>query len=244
MVTINDKQLLGLDAGLIDYDALDYPLHRLAVPAFIRLKSLAAEAGFDLSIASAYRDYHRQQSIWNAKLSGHRPVLDSSGRPLALDQLTPWQRVEAVLRWSALPGASRHHWGTDIDVYDKAAVADDYVVQLTEREVTGAGPFTAMHDWLDTLFIEQPELGFFRPYEKDRGGIAPERWHLSFAPVSGMLQRQLSKQLLLGAIKSSDLHSKEVVIENIDEIYQRFVHVPSQLYPQMYQSLVGNQDKS
>lgn len=242
MKRINNKHILGLDAGLIDYDSLDYPLHRLAVPAFLTLKSLAAHAGFDLAIASGYRDFHRQKAIWNAKLSGQRPVLDTQGRPIALDQLSPWQRVEAVLRWSALPGASRHHWGTDIDVYDRSAVADDYEVQLTASEVTANGPFVALHDWLDQVFVDRPELGFFRPYPKDRGGIAPERWHISYAPVSGMLQRQLSKALILETVRDSDLHSKDVVIEHMDEIYQRFIKVPSALYPAMYQLLVGRND--
>ena len=33
---------------------------------------------------------------------------------------------DAILLWSALPGASRHHWGTDFDVFDRAAVPPDY----------------------------------------------------------------------------------------------------------------------
>ncbi len=32
------------------------------------------------------------------------------------------ERVAAILVWSALPGASRHHWGTDCDVIDAAAL--------------------------------------------------------------------------------------------------------------------------
>ena len=38
------------------------------------------------------------------------------------------------MRWSAIPGSSRHHWGTDLDVYDAAAVTPDYQVQLTPQE--------------------------------------------------------------------------------------------------------------
>lgn len=237
-VSINNKHIVGLDAGSIDYDSLGYPVHHLVVPAFVRLRALASQAGFDLAIVSAYRDFHRQAAIWNAKLSGQRPVLDSQGCPVALGKLSPWQRVEAVLRWSALPGASRHHWGTDLDIYDRSAVADDYDVQLIASEVTANGPFAAMHDWLDQVFVSQPELGFFRPYPHDRGGIAPERWHISFAPVSAILQRELSKHLILETIRDSDLHSKEVVVEHIDEIYRRFIQVPSALYPDRYQLLV------
>ena len=31
-------------------------------------------------------------------------------------------RIDAILCWSALPGGSRHHWGTDCDVIDAAAL--------------------------------------------------------------------------------------------------------------------------
>ena len=56
--------------------------------------------------------------------------------------------------FSALPGASRHHWGTDIDVYDANAVSSDYVVQLSLKEVGSGGVFDSLHKWLDLLMEE------------------------------------------------------------------------------------------
>ena len=35
-----------------------------------------------------------------------------------------------ILEWSALPGASRHHWGSEFDVFDLAALPEGYRVQL------------------------------------------------------------------------------------------------------------------
>lgn len=49
---------------------------------------------------------------------GERALLDDHGNPLLVNDLSPTEIMFAILRWSALPGCSRHHWGTDIDVYD------------------------------------------------------------------------------------------------------------------------------
>lgn len=53
--------------------------HRLqfnATKAFLSMQQAAAKAGFKLQSASAFRDFSRQQLIWNEKFTGKRPVLD------------------------------------------------------------------------------------------------------------------------------------------------------------------------
>ena len=112
----NKYYLCGLDDHLIDRDTM---LHRQIIEPLHLLQEAATVAGFNLTVASAYRSFERQLSIWNAKAEGRRVVLDSAGLPVDMMALDPWQQVQAILRWSALPGASRHHWGTDLDIYDK-----------------------------------------------------------------------------------------------------------------------------
>ena len=68
--------------------------------------------------ASSFRDFERQQLIWNCKFNGERKVHDDEGNLLDLALLDDWQKAQAILRWSALPGGSRHHWGTEIDIFD------------------------------------------------------------------------------------------------------------------------------
>ncbi|WP_255399449.1 M15 family metallopeptidase [Oceanicoccus sp. KOV_DT_Chl] len=148
-----------------------------------------------------------------------------------MSQLDPWQQVQAILRWSALPGASRHHWGTDVDVYDAAAVTADYTLQLTASEVTGGGPFVAMHEWLDQQIQKGNADGFFRPYQTDLGGIAPERWHLSFAPVAIEYQHGWNVDVLIEQLSEQSMALKSVVLEHIEEIIQRYVWVSPALYP-------------
>ena len=89
--------------------------------------------------------------------------------------------VEAILLWSALPGASRHHWGTDVDVVDRSACPPGYRPQLMTAEFAPRGIFAKLDGW---LAANMGHFGFFRPYTRDRGGVLPEPWHLSYAPVS------------------------------------------------------------
>jgi len=223
--------LTGRDDNFIDHASLERPVHRDLVEAWRALVQDARRAGFDLAIASGYRDYQRQLTIWNAKAQGERPVFDSNGNPLQLADLDEWGRLQAILRWSALPGASRHHWGTDIDVYDKAAVPDHYRVQLTPDEVADDGPFGPLHRWLDERIAGDAARDFFRPYAHDRGGVAPERWHLSYTPIAARYQRQLRPDQLLDEIDSATLALRHAVRQHWATIYERFIRIPFELYP-------------
>ena len=199
-------------------------IHAQVVEPFVALQTQAAKQGFDLQICSGFRSFERQLHIWNGKLSGLRPVVDKAGNPIVLEALSPWDQIQAVLRWSALPGASRHHWGTDFDVYDAAAMPEGYQIQLTPEEVEGAGIFAPMHDWLDSSF-DGDSLGFYRPYGTDKGGVAPERWHLSYAPIADIYAREHSADVIAERLAGSDLLLLDVVLENLDEIVRRFVQV-------------------
>ena len=230
--------LYGLDDCFIARRKDTPVVHQQILPALTALQSQAKTAGFDLKVVSGYRDFDRQLAIWNAKAEGKRTVLDSNGQSLNMADLEPWQQVQAILRWSALPGASRHHWGTDIDVYDASAVAEDYVVSLTTEEVEDNGPFAAMHDWLDLQIRSDSSCDFFRPYQKDCGGIAPERWHLSYAPVASEYQAAWNIDGLIEQLSLAPLALKSVVIEHIEEIVERYVCVAPELYPGKFQRQV------
>jgi LAS superfamily LD-carboxypeptidase LdcB len=163
-----------------------------AVSAFTALSGRAATAGFDLRVASAFRSYDRQLDIVNAKWLGHRPVLNDEGVGLHRAALSDADWLAAILRFSALPGTSRHHWGTDFDIWDRSTVADDYAPQLLSSEYQPDGVFAEMSAWLDDQISADNAEGFYKPYDVDRGGVAPEPWHISYRPVAEGYFRQLS----------------------------------------------------
>jgi LAS superfamily LD-carboxypeptidase LdcB len=195
-------------------------LHADAIDAVHALRESAAEAGHELAIVSSFRDFARQSAIWNRKFRGEQAVLDRAGRPIDVSALSGVQRVRAILVWSALPGASRHHWGTDFDVYDRSAVPPDYRPELTVAEYTGAGPFARLNEWLAANLGNH---GFFRPYRMDRGGVSPEPWHLSYAPLSVPALGALTLDVLAEAIEGSDLEGREHVLAQLQEIHDRYV---------------------
>jgi len=215
--------------------------HRMqagAAAAFTRLQGEAAMAGFDLAIASSFRSFERQQLIWNGKASGQRPIHTDTGELLESGELSAGQLLHAILRFSALPGTSRHHWGSDVDIYDRAAVEPGYCVQLTPAEVAPGGAFDPLHSWLDERMAADESLGFFRPYARDTGGVAPERWHLSFAPVSVACAGQLDIRAIRECwdCSASELLLREELEADLPEILRRYVQVEEQWCPGRYRS--------
>ena len=187
-----------------------------------QLATSAQQSGFDLKVASSYRSFERQLMIWNNKASGKRPVLDEQGRAVVMETLSDHEKVFAILRWSALPGASRHHWGTDIDVYDASRMPSSYQLQLTVEETEGAGPFADFHLWLTKELIDRP-AGFYRPYVPNVGSVSPEPWHLSFAPLADQYAAQLTQDMLREKLSASDIALKDAILHNLDHIYSHYL---------------------
>jgi hypothetical protein len=206
-----------------DADRLGCPIHREVVSPFLDLQGEAAREGFDLRILSGFRSFDRQLSIWNRKAQGELPVLDSQARPMDIGKLGEWELALSILRWSALPGASRHHWGTDLDVFDEVARPEGYEIELVPEEVDPGGMFEPLHDWLDRRIAAGTASGFFRPYDMDRSGVAPERWHLSCHPVAQPLELRLTPGLLRETLVSAEMELKNVVLDHLDEVFSRFV---------------------
>jgi LAS superfamily LD-carboxypeptidase LdcB len=195
-------------------------LHANIVNDFVALQSAAASAGLDLCIASSFRDFNRQSAIWNAKFSNKRVVLNKAQQAVELNSLSDIEKCTAIMLYSALPGASRHHLGTDLDIFDKGAVSDDYELQLTPDEYQHGGPFAELSQWLDTHLAE---FGFYRPYQHDLGGVAPELWHISHISQSEQLMSHLSLEVLHNCIKESNLLGKDAILTHLPALYERFV---------------------
>ena len=221
---ISIKQLVGKDDSAL-VAVHQHFLHRDIVADWATLQAAATEVGFDLAVVSAYRSFERQLVIWNEKAEGRRPLLDANGTVLDVTSLDDKSVVFAILHWSALPGGSRHHWGTDIDVYDRAAVPSDYAVQLVDSEVNQGGVFAPLHDWLDGRIKTNSANGFYRPYQGAVvNGIAAERWHLSHRLTAEYFSRLLTAETLYALLQhETDMRLRDTVLANFDEIFARFI---------------------
>jgi LAS superfamily LD-carboxypeptidase LdcB len=195
-------------------------LHPALFAPLAAMRTAAARAGIALEPVSAFRDFAQQLGIWNAKFRGERVLLGRDGTPLQPRPATEPGLVEAILLWSALPGASRHHWGTDLDVIDRAALAPGRQPQLLPAEFAVDGPFARLEAWLSA---HCEEFGFYRPYDRDRGGVQPEPWHLSYAPLAQPALAALSLQVLREALLGVDLAGAATVLEKLPDIHARYV---------------------
>lgn len=220
-IMLDPLQLTGRSALHVvsaGHDSL--PLHPEAGAAFSRMRERARADGIELAAVSAFRDFQRQSAIWNAKWTGQRPLYDLQGQPVEAARLSGAALAHAILTWSALPGASRHHWGTDLDVIDAAARPAGYEIQLLPHEFGPDGYFFRLHEWLRA---HMAEFGFFFPYRAYLGGVSPEPWHISYAPIAGPSLQQLSPEMLRDALIRGDVAGTEILLELLPEIHQRYV---------------------
>jgi LAS superfamily LD-carboxypeptidase LdcB len=191
---MNELELTGrARTHIVELDQPRCGLHYAAATSFLAMRDAAVQAGLDLVAASSFRDFDRQLHLWNAKWRGERPLLDAAGRPLDAAALEEDERIAAILRWSALPGGSRHHWGSDIDVIDSSGVPDGYRVQLVAEEYAPGGVFAQLTPWLDA---NMGRFGFYRPYASALGGAGVEAWHLSYWPVASEALETLTLPVL------------------------------------------------
>lgn len=195
-------------------------LHYEAVASFLAMRDAARGDGIDLVPRSSFRDFQAQIGIWNRKWAGERPIYDRQGTLLDRKLLSESATVDAILCWSAIPGGSRHHWGSDIDVIDAAAVPPGYSVELLPGEYAPDGIFSRLSQWLDG---NMRRFGFYQPYRTDRGGVSPEPWHLSYAPISQAALESLSLSTLRRVLEVSSIEGKAHVLARLPEIYTRFL---------------------
>lgn len=195
-------------------------VHQDIFPALAELKAAAARNGFELAVASGFRGFELQREIWNEKARCERTLLDDEERAIDAMALDPDARMFAILRWSALPGGSRHHWGTDVDVFDRVALPTGQPMLRRDETVPGA-IFGALHAWLDA---NAQRYGFYRPYDQDRGGVSPEPWHLSHIELSGALRAQVTPDVLERTVRGGGLELEDSVLRHLDLIYRRYVN--------------------
>lgn len=220
MRLIDEQSLFGLSDSHITYLSEHHGVHHQVLPAWQAIQAAAQKDGLDLCLASSFRSFDRQASIWNRKFSGELAVYDINEKAIELASLSTDEKIKAIMLFSALPGASRHHWGTDIDIYSPSLLPKGKKLQLEVWEYQEDGPMHSLFQWLTE---NAEKFGFFFPYDQYRGGVSAEPWHLSYAPISSEYQSHLTIQNLAKCISHSDINGKDTVLNNLSELFQQFI---------------------
>lgn len=221
LTKLNNLQMTGRSTSHLMNINERVSIHKDVAQAWQSMQQAAKSDGFTLEIASSFRDFSRQLSIWNRKFNGELPVKNSAGQKLDLSLLGDEEKVHAIMLYSALPGTSRHHWGTDLDVYSSQLLPSGQSLQLEPWEYESGGYFYQLATWLNE---NAADFGFFFPYQAYQQGVAAEPWHISFAPLALDYLDQLNQEIVIEALEASDICGKKVILSSIDHLFERYVN--------------------
>jgi LAS superfamily LD-carboxypeptidase LdcB len=219
---LNSAQVMGIETSHVMALGSEHAhfLEAATLSAFLEMQKAAASDGIDLQICSSFRSFEKQLSIWNRKWTGALPVLDHQSKPIDTNTLNEEQKIHAIMHWSALPGASRHHWGTDFDVYDKHTVeSSKHRFELVPAEYELGGPCYLLNCWLEK---HATTFGFVRPYEIYKGGVAQEPWHYSFKERAASIIESFELNTLRTQLSNSKILGKQTVLELLPSLFKQY----------------------
>ena len=153
-------------------------LRKEAYKAFKEMHAAASLAGISLNILSSTRNFDYQKGIWERKWAKYKAIQN------------PTDRAKKILEYSSMPGTSRHHWGTDLDLND-----------FTNKSFQKGGENAKVYAW---LVENAPRFGFCQPYTEKGiarpNGYNEERWHWSYLPLASVYLKAYAVQ-----VQSSDI---------------------------------------
>lgn len=163
--------------------------------AYIQMYEAARKEGIDLKITSGHRTFVEQVCEWELRWNNPRTERE-------FDNDT--EKARYLLEYRSMPGTSRHHWGTDIDL-------NSFRPAYFE---TPEG--MKMYEWMKQ---NAHQYGFFQPYSAQDHrrpvGYCEEKWHWSYLPIAHIM---LSKYLELVTIEDIRGFKGEKAVVNLDII--------------------------
>jgi len=164
-------------------------IRKEALKAYKQMYADALKDGINLQIRSATRNFDYQKGIWERKWTGETKL--SSGEDASIAFSDSKTRAREILNYSSMPGTSRHHWGTDIDLNN------------FNNEWFEEGEGEELFNWLES---NAANYGYCRPYTRKNNvrphGYNEEKWHWSYMPLSenltSLAEQHLNNNMISG----------------------------------------------
>lgn len=141
--------------------------------SYFKMYTAAKKDGVQLKIISAARTFEEQSWIWEDKWKKNKIKY-----PVESD-LSAY-----IMQYSAMPGTSRHHWGTEVDLN---STSDSYFATATGKKV---------YDWLQ---LHASQYGFCQTYDSKgmsrSTGYNEEKWHWSYFPISDQFMKKYAQKV-------------------------------------------------
>lgn len=190
-----------------------FQLRKEAYDAFISMKNAALMDNISIQVVSSYRNFAHQNRIWERKY-----------KSFTQQGLPPEKAIQKIIEYSTIPGTSRHHWGTDMDIIDANVTQPKNVLSPSHFE--GNGSYVNLKKWIDE---NSRDYGFYLVYTNhpERKGFNYEPWHYSYKSLSCdylhdyrklNLKEILSNESLLGNEHLTDSFLDTYTAENILDI--------------------------
>ena len=186
--TISKKLLIGKGDPLLVGD--DFKLLPEVAIAYLKMKEAAGKENIKLGIISGYRSFHHQKKIWNRKFKQNLNM-----------GIKGHESINKIIEYSTIPGTSRHHWGTDIDLIEMNHNEKGDV--LMPSLFHDSGPFNKLRIWMDQ---NASKFGFYKVYTNDlsRKGFFYEPWHFSYRKISILFLNEYLKIDIETILKDED----------------------------------------
>jgi zinc D-Ala-D-Ala carboxypeptidase len=158
-----DARFVKLPANQTVSSERSYYLLKEVADSLSRMIQAAKKEGISIRVISASRNFTDQKFIWERKYEARKSKFRTEAE-LAAD----------ILKYSSMPGTSRHHWGTDFDI------------NSLEPAYYTTGKGAKEYAWMKA---HAGEYGFCQVYNNkvNRTGYNDEPWHWSFMPLSSQL---------------------------------------------------------
>jgi LAS superfamily LD-carboxypeptidase LdcB len=206
---VSKENLLGLSPSHLKSDSI--LLEKETYDSFSLMKTAALKDNIHLKVVSGYRSYNQQKAIWERKYNY-----------LITKELKPLEAISEIITYSSVPGTSRHHWGTDVDLIDSLAEMPEGDL-LLEENYQGNAFFSKMNSWMNSY---ASDFGFEMVYTQDahRTGFNYEPWHYSFSPKAKSFLKVQLEEDYRDAWNMLDFKGKsEMTTHIVDDYFKNYV---------------------
>ncbi|MFT7619383.1 MAG: LAS superfamily LD-carboxypeptidase LdcB [Planctomycetota bacterium] len=179
---------------------------RVVAAPFAHMVAAAASVGVELVPVSGFRSVERQTRIWSRKVKAS--IQQFGDRQSAVCQ---------VMEYSAPPGWSRHHWGTDIDLVGGSLREKP---RLEAEDWHRGGSCSEAAEWLSN---HAAAFGFVRPYDEHRRGFMAEPWHWSFLPTASSYLPLMRRIDWKCAFDGEDFEAADLLANQVGRLFPDFV---------------------
>lgn len=199
--SLTSSQLMGLESPdmLVRDPVSGVWAQPEVLTAFWALERDAAVVGWRLTIISGYRTFESQRRVWNRKYESARWV--GSRGPVS------W--IQQTMKYISVPGFSRHHWGTDLDLGE---------MSLRKAELPKGVQENKMREFYDWLEVNAPRYGFCRVYRGGAGSIQDEPWHWSYVRLAAVYDRDFHRISDFSVLKGRGVAGWDWLSENFAEV--------------------------